>query len=606
MYVHCREILCADDVETTAAFFKEWNETLIEDSMACAYAMLLIHIPHDALYSLWPCNPLVATPWNLIGAPVFRLLANDAVLEVVGSAERVAALGPKTVFVGDSIACNRHSVPILCKHYPCSVVTCTEESNRVRDCFKAAGVEIHVVEFDELLRLFLGDLMPFEDSVIFDMVSPLLEQIVLKPESGEWRELLMSTAFVPPSLGRGSKLCKPGDLFEECSEFKATLRKFGDFPGGGFKQLKAEDPKLIALKHLGLKSQLTWHDLEQVVQSVSDEVDGQQYEHAKAVLAFLNTVPNPRFQQDSPCNAGVFRKARWLPAKRPSTNSLPWKTPETLLQPCSQLCLHADRYLLGFASGVLDSKLNQVLRDLLGFTQHYVQVGMVVTNLIHFLEWRTERAESTADFTDPDEAEDVMQRTYAFLADAFSRQETQPEVVAALTKLQSRPWIACTSGVNAMFVVPSQIVLPAASVKVNLGVSHLAPHFYPLPHPHRQLRDILESLGAQELNTTHFEQTLISIGNAVVLSDEQITQCVAILGVIVADPSFSSNDALLVPTNTGVLRRVSEVFFDNAPFVEDQMKTSLHIAHAQLSLDLATKSGLNMVTLELMKVLLYQ
>jgi hypothetical protein len=587
-------------VEATAAFFKEWNQTLIEDSMACAYSMLLTHIPHNALYSLWPCSPLVATPWNLVVTPVFRILANNTVLEVVDSAERVAALDPKTVFVGDSIACNRHAVPILCKHY--RVVICTKESNQVRDCFKAAGVEIHVVEFDELLRLFLRDLTPFENSVIFDMLSPLLEQIVLNPESREWRELLMSTAFVPPSSGRGSKLCKPSDLFEECSEFKAILRKF-DFPGGGFKQLKAEDPKLIALKHLGLKSQLTWYDLEQVLQSISDEVDGQQHEHAKAVLAFLNTVPNPRFQQDSPCNTDFFRAARWLPAKRPSTSSLPWKTPETVLQPCSQLCLHADRYLLGFTFGILDSKLNQVLRDLLGFTQHYVQADKVVTNLIHFLEWRTERAESSADFTNPDEAEDViMQSTYDFLALSFFRQEALPEAVAAFTRLRSKPWIVCMPGANAMFVAPSQIVLPTTPAKGNSGVSHLAPHFYPLPHQHRQLHNILESLGVQELNTMHFEQTLDFIGNTAPLSDEQVAQCVAILGIIVADPSFSSHDALPVPTTTGVLRRVSEVSFDNAPFVDNQMKTSLHIAHGQLSLDLAKKSGLKMVTLELMKV----
>jgi hypothetical protein len=143
------------------------------------------------------------------------------------------------------------------------------------------------VEYEELCEdFFFPRLGEFQDTLIADMITPLLDIIVLQKSESEWEKWarrLKELAFVPSLEIKGKRLYKPCELFEKCSEFSSFFKDAKPFPFGIYDDLNSS--KLTALKYLGLKTQVTWQDIKAVV-AVAAETDDEDY--SKRLLQFLD------------------------------------------------------------------------------------------------------------------------------------------------------------------------------------------------------------------------------------------------------------------------------------------------------------------------------
>ena len=576
-----RGIWKADSIGT-ATKESNWNKMLMETVVPQAYITLLLHLQkmqqnglldNYTFHYLWPVNLQASNPWKyLLNKFYDSILSSEHPLlysKVTGNWKRLNesnfllnnffSIGP------DDSSLQRVAtvlyLPVV--ELPWKFLDILFDNNN----FKA-----RLIDEERFVKYFYHDhalsIIPVEDKN--KIVTASLIAYANNRHCPEMPELMKATKCIPCGPD-GKTFKKPLDMIDPTSKVaKLFTLEDGAFPDEHF---LSHNPLLIqALLKLGLMQSLSWSliiDRAKCVQNWYNEDNKEALDS----LAIIIECINKKYCSEKPSKAALLnlQQIKFLPVmQKPQYYPIKWKgdTVSNLLSGPELTSTRDNNVSAVYACGsqvpIIDTQFlphsfqsppMEVLK-LLG-VKYEIKYTDVINQFNELLQWfesssSDELSQDLLKFTN-----NMVMNIYQFLSESFLSATNDDDDTIMLQDLLLFKDKACVWNGN-KFLLPKYV---SFSWKIN------GPYLYKFPEILETFSPLMQYLGVQE----EFPSTVI----VEVLSemkehcgDKNISNdCFTVLRLLIPKlEDISSKTEIFLPDEKCVLRSVSELFYNDAPW----------------------------------------
>ena len=554
----------------------EWNNMLLEDSVASAFLDLLEDMkglaPKDGSYKfhcLWPkmsevqqnCLPLVMSFYAQLSRSSYSLFSNG---EHWADITQVVFLDPhfrRKTHIGEAA----NKVLEMC-HIGSEIVI--DVPSDIFHSFEQSGLEKAINARKYSRERFFSEIFFPNIAILPAYLRDVLTLHALYDKSGEFNDLIMLHPCVPSSP-TGKTLKTPSHLVHPFGEAASLFSpEDGRFPYGT--QESYVHPQTLAkLVQLGMSlNDLPWSDLSERAESIQQLNTLSSKEALSRVPVLLSFMEKKLIRQDKPIPQISIRllNTKFLPIlQKPREFPLPWKGEEliensqVLLAP-NEAFLEEEKFLVCCTEPIIGVSVPTTLRRLLHLDAKTITFEQVVQQLTAAVSVKVDLL-NTSQYR---ELRRVCDKLYSWLQNSLAFKSDQERVMTYLR--------------GTSFLIVGKRFLPPTQLAFTLSVD-CSPYLYRVPHDLTMVftpllkasgvknrfteQDYISSL--QEMKKRFGEQPLDE------KNLEVATNLAKLLGETVDSPKTEqAGKKLYLPDSKGVMRTVAEICVRDCPWLPDE------------------------------------